>query len=69
MQVILPNDQTLVEEHEMLVQHPRTVRWATAEQAASAVEPLPQRPSLDVWTQWVERAGGQWAADADLAHL
>lgn len=69
MQVILPSNQTLVVEHAVLVQHPPTVHWIGAEQAADMVELLPQASSVMDWVAWVEASGGRWANDQELAEI
>ncbi len=69
LQVILPNDQTLVAEHEVLVQHPPTVRWASADDIEGLVQPLIPKPSFDDWVRWADQAGGQWASAADIQRI
>lgn len=69
MQMILPNDQTLEMDHDCVVQRPPAVQWISAEQTIGVVELLPQRPNLADWVEWVDRAGGRWATDAELADL
>ncbi len=69
MQLTLPDNQTLVVGHDGLVQQQPTVVWANERQAAGTVELLPQRPDTATWVAWVERVGGRWATDGDIARI
>jgi hypothetical protein len=70
MQLTLPDNQTLVMEHDGLVkQHPKPVVWANERQAIGTVELLPARPDTAAWVAWVGRVGGQWATEADIARM
>lgn len=70
MQLTLPDNQTLVVGHDGRVQqHPQPVVWANEQQAAGTVELLPERTDTATWVAWVDRVGGKWATEADLAGI
>jgi len=67
MQTLHPN--VLVANHARWVQSAPKIHWLSPEQAEGMVEMLPQASGVSAWVEWVDRVGGAWASEADLAQL
>lgn len=71
MQLI--HDQTLKQtSDDTLVQRAHHIRWADDRSVRGTVQVLDQRPigpSLDELVAWVDRSGGRWATDEQVAQI
>ncbi|TVR12110.1 MAG: hypothetical protein EA401_09835 [Planctomycetota bacterium] len=64
------HDQTLVQtSDETLVQRQPQVRWAGEQAVKGTVQIIEQRATMQEWVNWVDRVGGRWATDEQIAEI